>query len=131
MPWYLDTSAFVKLVSAEDRSDEFRAWVAKTERSEVLVSSDLLRTEAVRAIHRSAPEQLLAIHGRLGGLVLLPMSAEIFRRAGDLEPAALRSLDALHLAAAASLGGDLAGVVTYDIRMAEAAHRLGIATIAP
>jgi uncharacterized protein len=131
VPWYVDASAFVKLVSEEDRSDELRAWVAEKERIETLVSSDLLRTEAVRAIRRSAPENLIAIHERLSRIVLLSMSAEVFRRAGDLDPITLRSLDALHLAAALSLGDDLSGVVTYDIRMAEAAHSLGIPTAAP
>jgi len=50
MPWYLDTSAFLKLAVREDRSDEMRTWAdAEEERSGALWSSDLLRTEAVRS----------------------------------------------------------------------------------
>jgi len=38
----------------------------------------------------------------------------------------LRTLDAIHLAAARLLGDDLAGIVTYDRRMTEAATGLGL-----
>jgi len=51
--------------------------------------------------------------------------------AAGLEPSRLRWLDALHLAAALSLGPDLAGVVTCDQRMAEAARVLGLRVEAP
>lgn len=43
----------------------------------------------------------------------------------------LRTLDAIHLAAALSLGDDLDVLVTYDRRMAEAAVELGIPVEAP
>ena len=54
--------------------------------------------------------------------------AEHLQRA---EPDLLRSLDALHLAAALDLGDDLDGIITYDERLASAAAALGIAVIAP
>jgi uncharacterized protein len=47
-------------------------------------------------------------------------------RAADLDPTELRSLDAIHLAAAASLGDDLAAVVSYDDRLLAAATSLGL-----
>jgi uncharacterized protein len=132
VPWYIDTSAFVKLASAEEHSEQMRVWAdAEEESGRLLLSSDLVRTEAVRATRRSDPTALGAILDRLRRMALLPMSTEIFRRAGDLDPVLLRSLDALHLAAALSLGDDLSGVVTYDVRMAEAAHSLGIPTVTP
>jgi uncharacterized protein len=43
----------------------------------------------------------------------------------------LRSLDAIHLAAAMTLARELAGVVTYDRRMAEAADALSLHVEAP
>jgi predicted nucleic acid-binding protein len=49
----------------------------------------------------------------------------------ELDPAVLRSLDALHLAAALSLADDLDGLVTYDDRLAASAHALGIVVITP
>jgi uncharacterized protein len=38
-----------------------------------------------------------------------------------LKPVSLRSLDAIHLATALSLGREIAGVVAYDERLLEAA----------
>ena len=43
----------------------------------------------------------------------------------------LGSLDAIHLAAARSLGQDLIAVVTYDSRMAVAAAALGLDVASP
>jgi hypothetical protein len=40
-------------------------------------------------------------------------------------------LDSIHLAAAASLGGDLAAVVSYDERLLAAAASLGLPTATP
>jgi predicted nucleic acid-binding protein len=55
----------------------------------------------------------------------------VFEGAGRLEPSGLRSLDAIHLAAALDLGDDLEGLVTYDDRLAEAAVSNGVAVVAP
>ena len=51
--------------------------------------------------------------------------------AGRLDPTTLRSLDALHLAAALDLGDDLDGLVTYDDRLAEAAALNGVPVTTP
>jgi predicted nucleic acid-binding protein len=67
----------------------------------------------------------------LDSLVLVTLSTSLFEQAGRLEPDLLRSLDALHLAAALDLGDDLDGVITYDDRLAEAAVALGVVVIAP
>ena len=48
-----------------------------------------------------------------------------------LDPVVIRSLDALHLAAALELGDELEGIVTYDRHLAEASRVLGIRTVAP
>jgi hypothetical protein len=48
-----------------------------------------------------------------------------------LEPIALRSLDAIHLAAAQLVAPTLRAVVTYDRRMAEAAASLGFPVASP
>ena len=60
------------------------------------------------------------------GMTFTGLSGAVVLQAGRLEPAALRSLDAIHLASALLLGSDLAGIVTYDRRLAEAASRMGI-----
>lgn len=46
-------------------------------------------------------------------------------------PSGLRSLDAIHLAAAQRAGTALRAVVTYDLRMLSAAADLGMATASP
>jgi predicted nucleic acid-binding protein len=43
----------------------------------------------------------------------------------------LRSLDAIHLAAAQRAGDSLRAVITYDTRMLSAAADLGISTASP
>ncbi len=48
-----------------------------------------------------------------------------------LEPDLLRSLDALHLAAALEMGDELEGLVSYDQRMSQGAGTLGIEVVAP
>lgn len=45
--------------------------------------------------------------------------------AGALLPAGIRSLDAIHLATATLLGASLKSLVTYDLRMADAARAIG------
>jgi predicted nucleic acid-binding protein len=48
-----------------------------------------------------------------------------------LLPLRLRSLDAIHLAAAQRAGDTLRAVITYDARMISAAADLGISTASP
>lgn len=59
------------------------------------------------------------------------MNDRVLIAAGTLLPADLRSLDAVHLATAQQFGADLAQVVTYDERMAEAAKTLGWSVASP
>ena len=51
--------------------------------------------------------------------------------AGELQPPLLRTLDAIHLASALLLGLECEGVVTYDIRMREAAELAGLVVVSP
>jgi predicted nucleic acid-binding protein len=66
----------------------------------------------------------------LSGVALIPLDGAILDAAAALELPALRTLDAIHLASALSLGKDLA-VYTYDVRLAEAAADAGVAVRAP
>jgi hypothetical protein len=127
--YYLDTSAAVKLVVEETGSKALRTWLAAA--NEPIVSSDLLRTELLRATRRGAPDQMHQARAVLDSVVLLTLSTALFERAGTIEPDLLRSLDALHLVAALDLGDDLSGVITYDERFASAADALGITVVAP
>jgi predicted nucleic acid-binding protein len=127
--FYLDTSAAVKLVVVEKGSTALRRWLAS--RDDQIASSDLLRTELLKATRRSAPEQMVQARAVLDSLILLTLSTAVYERAAMLEPDLLRSLDSLHLAAALEFGDELEGVVTYDRRLAEGAGVLGISVVAP
>lgn len=125
--WYLDTSAVAKLVRPEHESAALRRWL--TGRQWIL--SDLHRTELRRAALRAGGRAVARADRILAESDVLQVDADTFDRAGRSRPASLRSLDALHLAAASSLGEDLAGVVVYDERLRHAASGAGIPTASP
>ncbi len=127
MVWYLDTSAFLKLMVVEDESEAMRAWFAS---HRPCWSSQLLRTEAHRAAMRLEIDES-TLSEALDSVTLVLPSVTTFLSAAKLAPPALRSLDALHLATALELGDDLEGLVTYDARMAEGARNAPTQVITP
>lgn len=129
MAHYLDTSALVKLVVAEAETPALRVWLESN--SPVAVTSDLTRTELLRAVRRVDPSRSPHARSVLDALIIISLTSHIFDTAGLLDPVVLRSLDAVHLAAALELGDDLDALVTYDDRMAEAALALGIRALSP
>ena len=130
MAWYVDTSAFFKLVQDEPYADALRAWVDRNPPT-VLVSSELLVTEALRGAKRASLEVLELARIKLTALHICSLDASVFAHAAELDPAILRSLDALHLAAALTFGDELEGIVTYDGRLIEAAHLHGVSVVSP
>jgi predicted nucleic acid-binding protein len=129
VPYYLDTSALVKLVVAEAETVALREWLDIADRAPV--SCDLTRTELMRSVRRATPDRLLAARAVLDAVTLLELTPAVFEEAGRLDPAIMRSLDAIHLAAALMLGDDLDGLVTYDERLADASRANGVVVIAP
>ena len=127
--YYLDTSAAVKLLIAGECTDSLVRWLDSHE--EQVFSSDLLRTELLRVTRRIAPDLMVQARAILDALVLLTLSTELCERAAILEPRLLRSLDAIHLAAAMEMGDGLRGLVTYDRRLAAGAESLGIKVLTP
>jgi uncharacterized protein len=127
--YYLDTSALVKLVVVEDETAALRQWLLAVDRGPV--SSDLARTELMRAVRRCAPDRVVQARAVLDSITLIEVATQTFEQAGRLDPALLRTLDALHLAVALELGDDLDAMVTYDERLAEAARLNGVPTSAP
>lgn len=127
MIWYLDTSAFLKLISKEEESKAMRDWYSA---HGPCWSSQLLLTEATRAGDRlGLRQELVATALDTVGLVL--PSVTTYLAAAQLPPSELRSLDAVHLATALEIGADLKGMVVYDQRLKAAAEVAGILTVTP
>jgi predicted nucleic acid-binding protein len=127
--YYVDTSALVKLVVAESETDALRSWISAE--NPVLVSCDLARTELLRAVRRGAADRAVQARAVLDSITLVALATATFEAAGRLDPAIVRTLDAVHIAAALGLGDDLVGIVTYDDRLAGGAEANGIRVVTP
>jgi predicted nucleic acid-binding protein len=125
--WYLDASAALKLVVEEDESAALAAAIDAD--GPDLVACLLLETELRRAAQRIDGLTQEVVSGLLDGVALYEVPPSLFREAGLIGDGSLRSLDALHLAAAVRIGVD--DVATYDARMADAARALGLRVVAP
>lgn len=125
---YLDSSAYVKLIVEESESEalhrELAAWPDRT-------SSALLEVECVRACRRLGEEVAEAATASLRGLALIPLDEAVLLAARRLDPVELRSLDAVHLATALSIGTDLGALFCYDARLSAAADAAGLRVLAP
>lgn len=125
---YLDASALVKLIVREQESVALEAWL--DDEQHVVVSCALVRTEVVRAATPAGPSAIRRARRLLDRLDLIVIDDELLDLAGDLtEP--LRSLDAIHVAAALEVGVELDAFVTYDRQMSRAAEALGLPVMAP
>jgi hypothetical protein len=130
---YVDTSAAVKLFKQEPESAALERWL--TGRGSALVfTSDLTRCELRRALE--AAEVGAAARREadewLADCALIRLTRELCDRAGTLAPGLrVRSLDALHTAAALSLGQALAAFVAYDQRLVDAAKQVGLPVSSP
>lgn len=127
--YYVDTSALVKLIVVEEFSSELRAWAGGHDRE--LVTGDLVRTELMRAVQRVSATLMPTLVAVLDAIDIITPSPATFAAAGRLQPATLKSLDALHVAAALELGDELDGFVAYDHRLISAAQSNGLSVLAP
>lgn len=120
---FLDTSAYVKLVLGEPEAPALdralRRWPAHA-------GSALLRVEAERACARHGEEWVARARAGLGGYALLPIDDDVLSAAAALRPAALRTLDAIHLATALSVGRRLGVLYSYDDRLCDVAAAAGV-----
>ncbi|MQA84059.1 MAG: PIN domain-containing protein [Streptosporangiales bacterium] len=127
---YVDTSAFVKLVWAEPESEALQHFLAER-RDAALVSSVLLTVETRRAVLREDPSQISRadlLLTRVGQVAITRALVEVASRFPDPH---LRTLDAIHLATALQLRGDVEAFVTYDRRLAPAAKNQGLVITTP
>lgn len=131
MKLYLDSSALVKLVKSEAESGALRGFLRR-HRSDGRVTSALARVEVVRAVADGGPAAIAHARRQLARVDQVNLNRDLLDEAAMLSPGlALRSLDAIHLAAARSIGADLRAVVTYDLRMKVAAGAVGIVVETP
>jgi uncharacterized protein len=114
------------------REEESSALTRSLERWPQRASAALLRTEAVRALRRSGNDRYVAnARSLMRAVYLIQLDDVLLDRAADTPPAALRSLDAVHLASAMSLGPDLGIVFAYDERLKQAAEGAGLHVASP
>lgn len=126
---YLDASALVKLLVQEPETPALQASLLG---QRGLVASQLTLLEARRAIRQRAPVALIStVEDMTNAIVLLEIDAEVVERAIAIEPAVLRTRDAIHLATALSLGAPDISVITYDQRLADAARDHGLTVVQP
>lgn len=124
---YLDASAIVKLVLAEPESLEMARWYVESER----VWTSLVGVIETRRAVARRPHDSVHLERVLSGIEIIGVTARLGERAASIEPANVRTLDAIHLATAISIGSSLTSFVTYDDRMAAAARALGLPVVSP
>jgi predicted nucleic acid-binding protein len=124
---YVDASALTKLALDEPGSDAMRRWYLEATR---VLCSRIGIVETRRAVTRREhdPAHLETV---LGSVEVIGFDAAIAGHAGTIGPAALRTLDAIHLASAMAVMGELDAFVTYDDRQADAARAVGLPVVRP
>lgn len=126
---YLDSSALVKLVIAERESPSLQVEIL--ERSG-LVSSWLAAAELQRAVRRTGRRALLSrVDELFGAVYFIDLTQALLMTAGELAPPELRTLDAIHVAAALSVEDPSLDFLTYDTRQAAAARQNGLRVLSP
>ena len=82
-------------------------------------------------MRRATPDLVPQARRVVAQLTVVELSQPIRARAALMDPESLRSLDAIHLATALEVREELAGLLTYDARMAGAARTFGLPVLAP
>ena len=126
---YIDSSALLKLVVVEAETAALEADLASRDG---LVTSSLAVVECHRAVRRAANRRIVQRAEQIfDAIYLLDLTPVILERASLLQPATVRSLDAIHIATALSVDDEDLEVITYDQRMAETARSSGLRVIQP
>lgn len=122
---YLDSSVALAYLLAEDRFPSDELW------DEQLVSSRLLECEIWNRInaHRLQSSHGKAVRNLVGRVAMIEMVAPVLARALQPFPIAVRTSDAIHLAALEFIRAQKQDVqlASYDDRLVAAARLLGIA----
>ena len=138
---YLDTCALMKLVHPEPETRTLRDFL----KSRVQVpkfTATVALAELPRAVRRAnhdqagrASEFLEAEREQaqrlLDTLQMVDVTRAVLADAGVADGPFLRTLDAVHLVAAARIRGGLSAFVTYDRKLASAAQQAGLPVLSP
>jgi predicted nucleic acid-binding protein len=140
---YFDTCALLKLVRADAQSGALGAFIDARPAARWF-TSELARTELARAVRRVNHDdrgrltdqarlraELSHVERLWDRLDLIAVSTRVLTAAAAIDQPFLRTLDAIHLAAATSLRGGLSAFVTYDKRLAAAAGEIGLPVLSP
>ena len=126
---YLDASALVKLAVLEPETPALEQAVLNRD---ALFTSEIGAVELHRALGRTglaaAPEQAEAV---LDAMFLADLTPAVRSQAGRMAPPAHGTLDAIHVATAASLALPDLDFITYDDRQAAAARAQGLRVLQP
>jgi predicted nucleic acid-binding protein len=140
---YFDTCALLKLIREDAQSEALGAFI-DAQPATRWFSSEIARTELARTVRRINHDDRgrLIDEPRLRAelsyaervwerLDLIAVSTRVLDEAAAIEQPFLRTLDAIHLAAASSMRGSLSAFVTYDKRLAAAAQETGLPVLSP
>ena len=124
---YVDSSAVAKLVFDEPESGAFLEYA----RHSTLISSALTRTEVLRAVTRFDPALSSRALAIVQHIEIVAITGAILESAAKQQPPTLRTLDAIQLATALALEGEIATFISYDARLLAAAAEAGLAVASP
>ena len=94
-----------------------------------LVSSRVAVVEVTMAVARVAPE--VDPTAVFEAIAFIELDEDLARQAGTSGQAALRALDAIHVASASLIAEDIEAFITYDTRQAAAARSAGLRVRSP
>jgi len=128
---YVDTSALLKRVIVEPESPAVGALLAASDAAgDLLTASSIAWLEVWRSLRRAAVADIAPVAAAaLSGIAEFAIDDSVLTRARGVGTDDLRSLDAIHLAAAIAVGAD--AMLTYDRRLASSAAAAGIAVLSP
>jgi predicted nucleic acid-binding protein len=113
------------------REAECEALLLELSKWDGYVSSALLGVESIRACGRYGERYAAEARAFLVDLALVPLDDGVLTEAASIDPAELRSLDALHLATALSIRDEIGAFVAYDERLVAAASSRDFTVLSP
>ncbi|MEO3768420.1 type II toxin-antitoxin system VapC family toxin [Streptomyces sp. B8F3] len=125
---YLDASAVITLVSGRRYASELRRYLGARP-AVPMATSTIGFVETVRTLDQMGSFPT-AMQDLMRDLTEVLVTEEVRDLAGLL-PGRVRTLDAVHVASAQTIGPALDSLISYDKRMLEVAREVGLPAAAP